>query len=122
MGAEFCFSYIPYFNHSPERFEELRAIARRDEKELDKFEFRTLDEWRESLLGAIDDLEDIKDGNREVTVFIFKGMPYKVMLTGAMTWGDPPTDASVVFDKLSESRELWAKFEEWAEADYRASN
>lgn len=51
-----------------------------------------LDQFTQATVGR---------GRRDVT-WIEVG-PYKIYITGGLSWGDPPTDAMMVFDRLDEA-------------------
>lgn len=117
MGADFVWSYIPYFNITPERIEELKAIVDNSDKpHVKPISVNELSKWREKVKDYLDELQDVST-SREVDICSFKGMSYRILLTGGMSYGEEPTHACRVIECINTCSALYDKIEQYATDD-----
>jgi hypothetical protein len=85
--------------------------------------------------AAADDVEDARTAlhehvellgeaasRRDVAVLRLPYMPYPIMFTGGMSWGDSPTEMFDTFAALAEVEPIFEQLEGWAEDDARTDS
>lgn len=105
MGADFCFCLLPVCEMTPERIAEASALLVDD------------DDWgvsAEELAEYLDRYSktDYRD-SREVGTTYFDGIEY--LVTGGLSWGDPPTDEYAEWSHLE--RQIGHLLMKWARED-----
>ena len=119
MGADFILYAVPACEITAQRHEILKqrldTLADEELAEL-VCEYGDTDEARQRVRQAIDFLVGAA-GRRDVADFCLPGMPYALLTTGGLSWGDFPTDAACEFAMISSCGRLHAQLEEWARHD-----
>ena len=134
MGADFIYAYVPNCELTEERKARLAAIIAglTDEDVPDHMDPDNVDDadgngddfavaakrvqaWQKRLREAI----EASDGyRRDVSTLSLPGAEYEVLVTGGLSWGEPPTDALILFGDLAECDPLYAELEEYAREDF----
>ena len=122
MGADFIFQALPACHLTEGRLAALRLLANTATVENDDlpYGYEGEEDWRRALLAAIDCLA--KDYDREVCRWDVTDDPHSplrfpVWITGGMSWGDSPTDASEHFDNLGQCPAIMELLLKWAKED-----
>jgi len=119
MGAEFILYALPACEMTAQRAEVLKQqLAALPDEDLAEIacDYGETDDARDRVRQAIDFLL-VAGGQRDVSDFYLGGMPYPLLVTGGLSWGDFPTDAACEFSLISGCSRLYVQLEEWARQD-----
>jgi hypothetical protein len=120
MGADFMFWLVPAPDLTPERQAELRRLA--DAATLQEETYSHYEderEWRAALHAALD---YTIEGHRDMAHWFPDPAPdnpltYPVWLTGGLSCGDLPTEASHHFQNLIDYKPIYTILLKWAQED-----
>ena len=76
-------------------------------------------EVREDILEACFEVLDGGENPRDMGSLIFPGMNYRVLMSGGMSWGDPPTDSCDLFNRCQNFEPIWDLLQAFAEEDFK---
>ena len=108
MGADFTFATFPYFDMTDDRRERFTELLNNlsPEQTAEFQDWFGLDD--EDSFHPADLLDDIEyacgvSSRETATMYAFteKGEKYELNVTGGMSWGDPPTDATAYFERAA---------------------
>lgn len=144
MGADLALDAIPYCKLTDERTAEIRKVVDTlPDKDLVQFnddfvhedygDLSSMDQayGEGSEMQALADCirEDVLDNcfqileegqrPRDVASVRFPPMEYDVLVTGGLTWSDPPTEAHQMMGRFSNLDPLWTKLMEYAQEDFK---
>jgi hypothetical protein len=119
MGADMLLTCVPKFNPTGARVEQLREAISSSSciKSGEHFYSDDLDEWKDYMLSAIDDVTYF-DSNRDVTVMSVEGGKYPVWITGGISWGGDPTEVFYSMCALEDCEPIWTMIRAWAIEDH----
>jgi len=123
MGAEFILYALPACEMTAQRADILKQqLAAMPDEDLAEIacEYGDTDDARMRVRQAIDFLP-VAGGQRDVADFYLGGMPYPLLVSGGLSWGDFPTDAACEFSLISGCSQLYAQLAEWARQDTASS-
>lgn len=112
MGADFCFALVPKCELTPERLAKAKAIV--EQYGHQKVSVTPFD--HEDLCKVLDRLAAGGYETRDTALLQLRGADY--LVTGGMSWGDPPTEAYQDFNAL-DFPELFNHLEQWSLEDNR---
>lgn len=122
MGADFVYSILPLCEKTDGRVAELKKLI--EDATLDDYG-KIMPPWqgfcdegdfndcKDDILAALDEYWDLQY-RRDVGLLCLDPRGITCILTGGMSYGDSPTDAYLVFEKLEG---LWDYFEKYAKED-----
>lgn len=122
MGADLCLCCIPAATMSNDRRQRLHEIINQMASDeipdfvLDMVEYEEERDPHAILHEHVALLPD-PGSRRDITCFRHRLMPYEMMYTGGLSWGDSPTE---IFDSIwivGGCRQLYEQLETWAQAD-----
>lgn len=122
MGADMLVYMLPACDVTEDRLRALDAVI--DGLTEPNLEYvrecvlpdMTDDETKEALRTVARELQDAQT-RRDVTVWVGDPMPYPMMMTGGLSWGDDPTDACRIFGTIGAVNPAWELLETWARED-----
>jgi len=125
MGASFLFAVLPACVLTKERRQQLLAII---DKMDDSTEFSScvfpdeedLDAIKEALKTDVGIYEKL-DTFRDTGGYTPDGS-FPLLLTGGMSWGDPPTDSYDILNELAAVPDIWNALAKWAREDATESD
>jgi len=115
MGAFFTLHAIPACNITDERLSELLGIAENAEPSSPE-QCDTLESFRTELAHAVMEIRHLS-ARRDVASF-YDGAA-RWLMSGGMSSGDHPTEASETLALLNSCFEIIDKLEQWAAQDQR---
>ena len=103
--------------------EDFRFIELSDEKNpsslsKEEHDMELAKEVREDVLDACLSILRDADAPRDMGSISFPGMEYHVLMSGGMSWGDPPTESCDLFDRCENFGNLWGLLQKFAEEDF----
>ena len=119
MGAELALAYIPLAKISQERLDELlRLVDSLEEDDIGECtSCECIEEWREEVRQAVLHLPQAEDCWREVWHLHCPDLPYALLFSGGLSWGDDPTESFAHFQRIMDCEQIWDRLVAWAKAD-----
>ncbi len=133
MGADFLLYAVPKCQMTPKRLH-LASQAVRDMSNDLILEYLEQNEglqyaeedretacrdYRKQLLLDVEFLQD--PFTRDVVDLDLVGCDRAYLFTGGMSWGDTPSDAAEIFQRLGSCDRLWTLLNRWAVEDKKAA-
>lgn len=121
MGADFLYTTLPACKLTKSRIKKLLKLVKEQVivcEDSDAVE--AIADLRLQVASYVEDLSETVD-SREVDEFCYTGMDHKLWLTGGISDGGPPTEASEAFSEIENFPLLYRQLLEWAKADFKKS-
>lgn len=117
MGADMVALILPDARPSKNRRKILFDLIEKD-KDFIADEWNTPEDQVIDVTNyLLDEWETDLNSRRDVSQYRDSKFPYDFLITGGMSWGDDPTEACNIFDKLSLALPVWNKLVNWAIKD-----
>ena len=118
MGADFIYATLPVFDLTEGRIKKLLELVQEQRIECEKGDEQDVIELRDRVYEYVRLLPETVD-SREVSKFWLPGMNYQVWLTGGMSGGEPPTEASDAFCEIENFPLVFRAIAQWAKEDFK---
>jgi hypothetical protein len=126
MGADMVLYYAPSCDLTPERIGRLEQVIRaipEDDSELHQLmESLGYEDAEAAKDRIIEQCQESQYESREITDIVIPGCPYKLRVTGGMSYGDQPTEACSVLEHVEHCPQAWEILERFAREDFAAAN
>jgi hypothetical protein len=118
MVADMLLVGLPRFKATDDRIQQLRDIVANSTaiESGDHFGGNNLEEWKQYMMAAIDDISDF-DYTGEVSGISIEGGKYPLWISGGLSWGDDPTEAFYSICTLADCELMWDMIRKWAIED-----
>lgn len=98
----------------------LQAIPEDDDQFKNLMDMLGYEEAERAKQGVLANCIESQRRNRQITTISLPGLPYRVHVTGGLSWGDVPTEAFTILEHVEWCPPVWAILEEFAREDYSA--
>lgn len=121
MGANLLLAFIPAAKITKQRRRILhRLVAELSDADANSEEIESLSDGRDSrqmLHAHVDLLPEHPGGHRDLVEMALPHMPYPLLFTGGVSWGDSPSELFDPFCCLGVLPTLYRQLRTWAVAD-----
>ena len=125
MGFELALEYVPNAAMSADRIRALHdCVEQMTVEELDNDAFGSEDHTRDELVTILHEQIDLivsaEDHWRDINHVSLPELPYEVLVTGGISFGESPSDLFDAFSIVKDCGPLFSLLLKWAKEDFQS--